>query len=112
MVLVNLLKSVFFMPYLAAMVEIISEYITFRNLPIQDTVEGTMNVVLESLAKEPENKISGEFAEELVSSCAVVLNGLRRIKDPVRLFRNLGSAFERRGYCIYTKTVANAFKGI
>ncbi|MEK6973615.1 MAG: HEAT repeat domain-containing protein [archaeon] len=91
------------------MPDILRKYLDNRNLPLSKSVEDTLNTVLEDLAKQPENMKDGLFRPELISSCAVALNGLSRIKDPVRLFRNLGLVFEKRAECIYTRTVANAF---
>lgn len=91
------------MPYL------LRDYIDKRVLPLSDTVEGTLNTILEDLIKQPRNVEAGHFRYELISACAVALNGLSKIKDPVMLFRNLGKAFEKRAYCIYTKTVVDAF---
>jgi hypothetical protein len=94
------------------MPDVLKRYVEGNGLPLGKTVEETLNTVLESLRKQPENRVWGEFRNELISSCAVSLNGLGKIKDPVRLFKNLGMAFESRQHCIYTKTVANALNRV
>ncbi len=91
------------------MPNLLKEYVDKRKLPLSDTVEGTLNTILEDLIQQPRNVEAGLFRSELISACALALNGLSKIKDPVELFRNLGTAFEKRAYCIYTKTVVNAF---
>jgi hypothetical protein len=91
------------------MPSVLKKYIESNGLPLGRTVEETLNIVLESLRKQPENRAVKKFRGELISSCAVALNGLGRVKDPVRLFKNLTLAFERREECIYTRTVGNAF---
>ena len=86
------------------------EYMKARSIEPQGTVEGTVNQVLEKLASETQNYRDGQYRDELLSSCSVILNGLQKIKDPVKLYRNLAAAFERRGSCIFTNTVKNAFR--
>jgi hypothetical protein len=84
-------------------------YADSRELVLGKSVEDNLNVILEHLHREPHNIDGLKFRSQLISSCAVALNGLGKIKDPVRLFQNLGLAFESRGQCIYTNTVRNAF---
>lgn len=91
------------------MPDLLRSYIDARKLPMRGGNEEILNTVLESLQKERENFADVGYKHELISSCAVALNGLGKIKDPVRLFKNLGLAFEYRDYCIYTDTVINAF---
>jgi hypothetical protein len=91
------------------MPSVLKKYVESNGLPLGKTVEETLNTVLESLRKQPENIAVGKFRAELISSCSVALNGLGRIEDPVKLFKNLTLAFEKRVYCIYTQTVGNAF---
>ncbi|MEM4662447.1 MAG: hypothetical protein QXM75_00265 [Candidatus Diapherotrites archaeon] len=92
------------------MPNILRAYADLRGIPIEENVEDTLNNILVSLQNEPENVFEGPFRKELLSACAVVLNGMPKIKDPVKLFKNLVLAFERRGYCIFTNTVRLAFK--
>ncbi|MFH1225200.1 MAG: hypothetical protein V1676_05350 [Candidatus Diapherotrites archaeon] len=93
-------------------VEILDNYIKSRGVKKGTGEKGneeTLNRVLKRLSKEPGNINAEGFRQELISACAVSLTGLRHIKEPVRLFRNLTGAFEGRGYCIYTQTVIRAF---
>ncbi len=83
-------------------------YAMQNHLPQGKTAEETVNLILEDLAKKPENKLDGKYRSELISNASLVLMGIGRIKDPVRLYKNLIRAFERRGSCIFTNTVRNA----
>lgn len=73
------------------------------------TTEETITNLLSHLSDHELNFQSRFFRNELISTSAVVLNGLSRIKDPAGLLEKLGKSFERRGFCIYTNTVINAF---
>lgn len=87
----------------------LTDYISNRKLPIGKTVEETINTVLESLINESNNSDSMGYRDELISSACLIFLGLSNIKDPVKLYKNLALTFERRGYCIFTNTVVNAF---
>lgn len=91
------------------MPKVLAKYAKSKGLKLEGTTEESLNIILENLNNEEKNITHGEFRSELISACAVALNGLGRIKDPVRLYKNLTQAFERRGICIYTKTVSRAF---
>ncbi|MBI5553774.1 MAG: HEAT repeat domain-containing protein [Candidatus Diapherotrites archaeon] len=71
--------------------------------------EDNLNAILGRLQEEWDNSSAGGLRDELISACAVTLNGLGKIRGPVTLFRNLGLTFENRAHCIYTPTVRNAF---
>lgn len=83
-------------------------YAIQNHLPQGKTTEETLNTILEDLAKKSENKVEGKYRSELLSSASVVLMGLGKIKDPVRLYRNIVECFEKRGECIFTQTVRRA----
>lgn len=85
-------------------------YAILNKIPPCKTTEETVNLILENLIRDPRNKDSDKYRSELLSSTAVVLMGLGKITDPVRLYRNLTEAFERRGSCIFTNTVERAIK--
>lgn len=93
-----------------ASVSILSDYLRTHDIVLRPTVEQTVNEVLVSLALSSLNVDKGPYRYELISACAVVLNGIPRINDPVLLLENLGNAFERRSGCIYTQTVKQAFE--
>ncbi len=51
-----------------------------------------------------------KLQEELVSSCALVLNAMGMIRDPVRLYANLAGVFGPRGWCLFgVEQVEKAF---
>ncbi len=87
---------------------LITDYIKRKNISLGETAEDTINNVLEAFAKDPENKFHGEIKYELVSPAAVVLMGLARIKDPIKLYKNLADAFAKRGTCVFPRTVKSA----
>lgn len=91
-------------------VSIIEKYIALQKLSKGATVEETINIVLDALQKDPYNR-PGELKEELIASCAVVLNGMLKIKRPVELYRSLALVFEPRGWCLFdaAKTIERAF---
>lgn len=88
---------------------ILLAYAKIREISLGESAEETLNHILRSLGDETLNMNEQEYRGELISACAITLNGLSKIKDPVGLFKNLANAFEDRGYCIYTDTVVNAF---
>lgn len=87
----------------------LENYLTENELKKGSTVEETINTILESLMHDPRNSSDVKYRSELIESCSVILNGMSRIKDPVRLYKNLALAFERRGFCIYKDPVKNSF---
>ncbi|MBI5553456.1 MAG: hypothetical protein HY917_01825 [Candidatus Diapherotrites archaeon] len=89
--------------------EVLRNYLDSRGFRPLNSVEGTLNRALIHLARESLNHETGLFREELISASAISLMGLRRIADPVRLYRNLANAFERRDLFIVTGAVRGAF---
>jgi hypothetical protein len=89
--------------------DFLENYLMQSDLEKGVTVEDTINTILESLIKDPKNSSDVKYRSELIEACSVILNGLPRIKDPLRLYKNLALAFERRGFCIYKDTVKNSF---
>jgi hypothetical protein len=89
--------------------EDINKYIKENGLSKQKTVEETMIVVLEHLSNNKRNSMNVAYKSELISSASVILNGITKFKNPLKVYELLGRAMDKRGFCAFPNTVTNAF---
>lgn len=91
------------------MVEDINKYMKDNGIEKQKTVEETITLVLEHLSKNKRNSMNVSYKSELITSASVLLNGITKFKNPLRVYESFGRAMDRRCFCAFPSTVVNAF---
>jgi|GEM_PF-2002324 len=89
--------------------DILEDFIELEGIKKGATNEETLCRVFHRLgSKEEMAKLESDWRRVFVSASALALNGLPKIKDPLKLYILMARAFEEKGYCIFTETVTNA----
>jgi len=89
--------------------DILEDFIEMEKIEKGQSNEETLCRVFEKLYLKYEMaKLESDWRRVFTSAAAAALNGLPKIKDPLKLYTLMTKAFEEKGYCIFSGTVINA----